>query len=169
MPQPPLGFAELPLFSQLDADELSEVIAELQPGLAGAGMVLIGEGDPPGHPLYILRRGRVAITKRGPSGKPHWLNTLAAPSVFGEMEVLATRPAIATIVTQETVVFATLSSDSIRKLCKNERPCILKVLHTVVATLRLRARATEARVQGAVPYTPQQPTLVGQLLSGTWA
>lgn len=170
MPSRPSGFAALPLFSHLNAAELGEIVAELQPGLAGAGTVLIGEGDPPGSPLYILRRGRVAITKRGPSGKPHWLNTLQAPSVFGEMEVLATRPAIATVVAQETVVYATLSAASIRRLCAQDRACMLKVLHNVIATLRLRARDTEARVNGSAPVEPApQSTLMGQLLAGTWA
>lgn len=170
MPSRPSALAALPLFSTLNAAELCEIVSELQPGLAGAGTVLIGEGDPPGSPLYILRRGCVAITKRGPGGKPQWLNTLQAPSVFGEMEVLATRPAIATAVAQETVVYATLSAATIRRLCADERTCMLKVLHNVIATLRLRARDTEARISGGAPVEPPtQPTLMGQLLAGTWA
>ena len=65
-------------------------------------------------------------------------------------------------------VYATLSSDSIRRLCIEERPCMLKVLRNVVATLKLRARATEARVHGTVPYTPAgtnagRATVVGNM------
>src|SRR5689334_17201848 len=89
--------ADLPLFRGLTTVELEEVASILVHRHLKARERVIREGDAPGHPIFLLVAGSVEVTKIGVNGRPHVISSLSAPSVFGEIEVLAKRPAIASV------------------------------------------------------------------------
>jgi CRP-like cAMP-binding protein len=159
----PLALAELPLFATVTHEELAAIVPLLQPGLAAPGTLLIAEGAPPGHPLYILRRGEVALLKRGADGRVYRIDSRVAPAVFGEMEVLAPRPAIAGVMARTPVVYAALSPQSIARLCDAGDIGMAKVLQNLVSLVRAQALALEARLSGCRvgrdPHAKRAPRL----------
>jgi CRP-like cAMP-binding protein len=150
----PLPLAELPLFATVTRDELADILPLLQPGLAAPGTLLITEGGGAGHPLYLLRRGEVALLKRAADGKVHRIDSRSAPAVFGEMEVLAPRPAITGVIACTAVVYAALSSADIAALCEAGHPGMAKVLHNLVGFMRAQATSLEARVGACRGHVP---------------
>jgi CRP-like cAMP-binding protein len=136
----------IPLFKGLTAVELDELASHMQAGQAEPGQVLIREGDPPGHPIYLLTAGSVDVVKHGVNGRDHIITTLLAPSVFGEIEVLACRPAIAGVVASSTTRFASLGAAAFDALCQADRPSILKVIKNLARTLSYRLAATDERL-----------------------
>lgn len=160
--------AELPLFSNLTHEELGEIAEHCHLSRVARGTDVIGEGDAPGHPLYVLLSGRVAIVKHGRDNRRHVISQLSAPNVFGEMEVLATRPALAGVVALQAVSFATLGGKAIAALSKGGRPCILKLITNLAATLSYRVAASDARPpRGDNAPTPRVGEL-RQVLYGGW-
>ena len=138
--------AGLPLFRGLTQSELEELATHLRSGEAKPGETIIREGDKPGHPMYLLVSGSVEIVKHGLDGRDHVISTLAAPSVFGEMEVLAKRPAIAGVNAVTAARFALLGHDVFESLCGRDSLCILKVIKNLAFTLSYRLAATDTQL-----------------------
>ena len=152
--------AELSLFRNLTDDELCEVAEHCHVGRVARGAQLIVEGDAPGHPLYLLLTGRVAIVKRAKDDRSHVISNLDAPCMFGEMEVLAKRPALAGVVALQAITYATLGAKAIATLSQNGRPCILKVINNLTLALSERLATLSVR--------PQRIGDVRQMLYGGW-
>lgn len=140
------ALAALPLFRGLTSVELEEIASLLVPSRAAAGDPIINEGDAPGHPVYVLLRGAVEIVKAGVDRRPHVIGSLSAPSVFGEVEVLARRPAIASVVAAAECELALLHRGLFDELASANRSGILKVIKNLAGTLAYRLAATDERL-----------------------
>jgi CRP-like cAMP-binding protein len=138
--------ASLPLFRGLTSVELEELASYLVTRTATAKERIIEEGDSAGHPIYILLGGTVDILKRGHHSRPHVIGSLSAPSVFGEVEVLARRPAIASVVASTDCQLALLHRGTFDELTAANRSAILKVIKNLAATLSFRLAATDERL-----------------------
>ena len=161
--------ARLPLFANLTERELSDIIPLLEDAKAARGTVLIAEGAPPGTPLHVLWSGSVSTVKRGEDGRSHPVATLRAPALFGEMDLLAERPALVSVVAMEPVRYASLSASAVFTLVDAARPSILKVLNNLASTLRYRTVVTESRLKSAT--TDRGPPKLGavrELLYSGW-
>ena len=137
---------QIPLFNGLTSIELEELAAHLEPRAAASGEVLIDEGSAPGHPLSVLLGGTVEVSKVGLQGRRHVICTLSAPSVFGEIEVLSRRPAIASVVASSDVQLAVLRRGIFDELCDSNRSCILKLVMNLARTLSHRLAATDEQL-----------------------
>ena len=171
MPVPMEDLEGLPLFEGLSSIELEEVAAHCHRDEAEAGVVLIRENDPPHNPIYVLTSGTVEIAKLGADGRDHTISTLAAPSVFGEVEVLARRPAIASVRTTSKVHFASLGRGVFDELCDASRSCVLKMVRNLAGTLSYRLAATDQRLaayfsQGHPDAETVLPHVRGTLYNG---
>lgn len=163
--------AGLPLFSGLSTIELEEIACHLDIDEAGNEAILIREGDEPNHPIYILLDGSVEVLKHGIDGRDHVISSLSAPSVFGEIEVLAHRPAIAGVRTTSPVKFARLNRGVFDELCADNRACILKVIKNLASTLAYRLAATDGRLAAYFSIAHPDSEAIGQmhsLLYSTW-
>lgn len=163
--------AGLPLFKGLTTIEIEELASHLDTDEAGDKAVLIREGDEPNHPIYILLDGTVEVLKHGVDGRDHVISSLSAPSVFGEIEVLAHRPAIAGVRTTSPVKLALLNRGVFDELCAGNRPCILKVIKNLASTLAYRLAATDGRLAAYFGVTRPDAETVGQMhsfLYSTW-
>lgn len=137
---------DFPLFAGLSTVELEEISSHLTTKDVPALERIMREGDPPGHPIYILLAGSVEITKTGIQGHPHVISSLAAPSVFGEIEVLAKRPAIASVTATSAVRVAMLKRGVFDEMCQQNRSAALKVVKNLAQTLSYRLAATDERL-----------------------
>lgn len=136
----------LPLLRGLTSSEVEELAVQLEITAVAAGESIIREGDPPGHPLFILLEGSVEVIKRGMDGRGHVISSLSAPSVFGEIEALARRPAIATVNAVTAARFALLKRGVFDEMCTNNRPAALKMVKNLAQVLSHRLAATDERL-----------------------
>jgi voltage-gated potassium channel len=85
--------SRVPLFAELDASEISDVMELLRAQVAEAGEVIVRAGDP-AHSMYFVAAGEVEIMIRGKKEPLH----LGVGQFFGEVAVLrrARRSATAT-------------------------------------------------------------------------
>jgi CRP/FNR family transcriptional regulator, cyclic AMP receptor protein len=140
------ALSQLPLFKGLSTSELEEIAATLQACDAPAGKALIREGDAAGHPIFVLVHGTVEVVKRGLDGRGHVISTLAAPSVFGEIEILTRRSAIASVNAVSDVKLATLSRGEFDQMCNASRSAALKMVRNLAQVLSYRLAATDDRL-----------------------
>ena len=87
--------ARVPLFAELDAGEISDIMELLRARVAEAGEVIVREGDP-AHSMYFIAAGEVEVALK----KKHL--RLGVGQFFGEVAVLrrARRSATATAITR---------------------------------------------------------------------
>lgn len=92
--------ARVPLFAELDASEISDIMELLRAQVAEAGQIIVREGDP-AHSMYFIAAGEVEIVLK----RDHRLQ-LGVGQFFGEVAVLrrARRSATATALTRANLL-----------------------------------------------------------------
>jgi len=86
-PQPRELLGRVPAFRGLSAESLDALAAEARPVTFLPGDVVIGEGER-GDALYVISRGRVAVTRRAGAQEPERLAELRDGEIFGEAALL---------------------------------------------------------------------------------
>ena len=86
----------VPLFSELDPEDLQRIAASAQERLYPAGEALVREGDF-GDELIVIVSGTVSISKQYGKSARH-LRTYEAGDHIGELAVLRDRPRAATVI-----------------------------------------------------------------------
>jgi CRP-like cAMP-binding protein len=77
----------LPLFSEVDEEDLRELADHLIERRFPRDSTIVQEGQP-GDYMYVLREGRVKVTKLSGAGREQILEILSAGAFFGEMALL---------------------------------------------------------------------------------
>ena len=96
---------ETPMFEELDAAELSEIVHIMQVQGFRDGQSVFREGDD-GDAWYVVFRGRAVVTKESPFGPSKEIALLEGPMCFGEMAILDGSSRSATVRSEgETTVF----------------------------------------------------------------
>jgi CRP-like cAMP-binding protein len=107
--------ARMNLFRQTSPSELDPILEHLQTEDLPAGAVIIQQGDP-GDRFYLIRRGRVQITRRFDDGSEQLLAEEGPGEYFGEMALLSDAPRTATVRALEPVVLWSLDKASFHEL-----------------------------------------------------
>ena len=76
-------FPHIPLFSELNEQELQSLLPHIQSKMFVKGSLICQEGEG-GDSLYVISRGEVAIIKQTPQGREVWLRNLREGDFFGE-------------------------------------------------------------------------------------
>ena len=129
------------LFAGIDDDVGREVLDALETARVPAGRAVI-EQDDPADRLYVVARGTLAVTRRGPDGAPVPLATLADGDTFGEIALLHDVARTSTVTTTTDTTLLSLSRDRFGKLMARE------------PKLRARALATAAERLAGSGYRP---------------
>ncbi|HLH03018.1 MAG TPA: Crp/Fnr family transcriptional regulator [Bryobacteraceae bacterium] len=134
----PVAIATLkgsPLFSELDAEELSALANRAVVRRFAGGEMLFSEGDP-SEGLYIVAAGRVRIFKRAGSGREQVLLEEGPANSVAELPVLdgGVYPASCSAVAETQVLF--ISRSDFRACCLENPELALKVLQVVGTRLR---------------------------------
>lgn len=117
-----------PLFSQLDQNELSQVIDKMQPVFAAEGTVVCVEGDP-ADSLYVISSGVVRISSRDDQGNPLWLTNLGEGEFFGEFGYFADGKRHAEVVATQDTELLQIGRKELSEIVK-EFPRVQEVLHS---------------------------------------
>lgn len=87
---------ETPMFRDLDAGELAEIVRIMQVQRVREGQVIFREGEP-GDAWFVVHRGEVSVTKSRLLGPSEELARLGRPGLFGEMAMIDSSPRSATV------------------------------------------------------------------------
>jgi CRP-like cAMP-binding protein len=146
----------LPLLRGLDSNELEEVAAHLALRDVPASTEIIREGEDSAHALYFLLQGSVDVVKRGMDGRGRVISSLSAPSVFGEVEALSHRKAIASVLASSSARFAVLHRGVFDEMCAANRSSALKIIRNLAQVLSYRLAATDDKL--AAQFALEAPT-----------
>lgn len=132
-----LTLTNLPYFEELPEDARAALEAHSQRHDLDAGATVIREGDA-ATSIYFLTSGSVKVV-RGTGGQ--YLDTINAPTLFGEMAIVADTPRLASVVTAEPCAIYEVGRDEIEKLAHE----YVGLRETVLAFHRSRLMANVLR------------------------
>jgi len=142
----------VPLFVELDDEEMAQV---LMVGLARhfpEGAVIITEGAPGGQ-LHVILKGKVRISKVVPGVGEEALTILAPGDFFGEVEFFDRSPASAQAIAHGACEVLSLPHREVEALMQSRPGLSAKFLWAFARTLASRLRETNQRVASLLAIT----------------
>jgi len=136
MPQATLS--SLPYFRELAAPTLAALNERAKQLDLERDVPIISEGDE-AVSMYFLSRGAVRVTRK-PSGEV--LDVIRAPTLFGEMAIVADTPRLASVATDEPSLIFEIARDDIAELTEKYP----KLLETILSFHRERLMRNILRV-----------------------
>lgn len=106
------------LFKGLKDDQVLEFAKELQPRIYKAGEVIFEEGEEGQH-FYLINRGQVKVSRRGPRGEQNPVAMLVPGDYFGEAALLYGRRRSATVKADGEVEVLRLSKEDFDNLLRH--------------------------------------------------
>ena len=125
----------IPLFQWVNAEDLRS-IAELLIERRYPKNAMIVEEGLPGDYMYILRSGRVKVTKGSEDGREKIMDFFETGSFFGEMALLDDAPRSASVRTLEPVTLLALSRRDFLKLLRGSPDLALSLIQELTRRLR---------------------------------
>ncbi len=125
----------IPLFAQAtdaDLDLLSQYLIERR---FPRNTTVVEEGLP-GDYMYVLREGRVKVTKLADEGREKILGFIDEGGFFGEMALLDRAPRVASVKTLKPVRLLALSRADFLSLLRKSPDLALAVIHELTRRLR---------------------------------
>jgi CRP/FNR family transcriptional regulator, cyclic AMP receptor protein len=155
-----LGFLRNhPLTFGLKALQLKHLGSLLAPVDLAAGDEILGEGIP-AKGLFLLRSGHLRVTQKNgqktESGTTaRVLAELDAPTVVGEIELIAGSPSAATVTCTTAGSGALLSIEAFAELVDAGDAAVSKLLRNIARVLAQRLLTTNKQVMSLVPTAKQ--------------
>ena len=118
--------SRVPLFAELDIEDLHRVAARTRTDSFAAGELVFEIGEP-GHSLFIIAEGEVQLIHPGAESS-HVLARLGPGDFFGEMALLSDTPRSATARTLERVEALVLDKGDFRQLLMDRPEVSFKLL-----------------------------------------
>lgn len=127
--------ARVPLFASMSEDEVRELASVAVPRRFESGQTVFREGDT-GETAYVIRSGKVRVTRNHSSGRTITLVELRHGQIFGELAMLDHETRSATVEAVEpTTVIALLASD-LKRVMLRHPDIALKMLAAFAGRLR---------------------------------
>jgi cAMP-dependent protein kinase regulator len=123
---PSRPFDRIPIFSELDEQELQSFLGRLHVRTFQKGILVCREGEG-GDSLFMIGRGEVAITKRMAGGKEVWVRNLKEGDLFGEFGFFTDQKRHATVKAITECELLELCRDDLEELVK-AHPRVMEVL-----------------------------------------
>jgi CRP/FNR family cyclic AMP-dependent transcriptional regulator len=125
----------IPLFSQVSEADLEQVASHLIERRYPRNTTIVEEGLP-GDYMYILREGRVKVTKLSDDGREKILDFLEAGKFVGEMALLERAPRSASVKTLTAVRVLALSRNDFMGLIRKSPDLAMAVIQELSRRLR---------------------------------
>jgi CRP/FNR family cyclic AMP-dependent transcriptional regulator len=126
---------KVPLFSELDADELQQLAGVVREHHYKKN-VTIFHFDDPGNAMFILKSGLVKVTIEDQDGREIIIRMLYPTDFFGEMSLIDNMPRSATVTTQEPSEALIIYREQFLELIEKSPKLLLNM--TAVLSRRLR-------------------------------
>ncbi|MGH7336787.1 MAG: cyclic nucleotide-binding domain-containing protein, partial [Myxococcota bacterium] len=134
-----LALKRVPLFENLNLDQLDAVLRLARDAAFLPGEVIVREGDPGGE-LFLLLEGSAEAWLDYRGANPQQLSTMPAGSYFGEMAILDDEPRSATVVARESARLLALDGDSLKELVREMPEIAFELLRVLTARVRASDR-----------------------------
>ena len=125
----------VPLFSQVGQSDLENVASLLIERRYPKNSIIVEEGLT-GDYMYVIRSGRVKVTKASDDGREKIMDFLESGAFFGEMALLDNAPRSASVRTLEPSVLAALSRRDFIGLLRNSPDLALSLIQELTRRLR---------------------------------
>lgn len=136
-----------PFFGGLSDPSLDLLISMLVERRFDAGATVVTEGEP-GRSLFIVRSGRLAVSKRANAGSIIPISVLQPGDFFGEMTLIEMQNRSATVVTETPTVLYELTAQKLYACYKADIHAYVIVLQNINRELCRRLRQAEDRFAG---------------------
>jgi CRP-like cAMP-binding protein len=140
---------EAPMFGDLDAMELSEIVHIMQVQRIRDGHVVFREGDP-GDAWYVVYAGKVGIFKSDDFHPSHCVATLGPRGLFGEMAIVDHSPRSATVIAQGDVTLFRFPRRDYESLLKQGNLAAYKLVYEIAKVLSQRVRGVTQQLTEAL-------------------
>jgi CRP/FNR family transcriptional regulator len=127
--------ARVPLFAGMSAESLRELAAVAVPRSFEAGHVIFREGDQ-GDTAYVIRSGKVRVTRQHSSGRTITLAELRPGQIFGELAMFDHETRSATVEAIERTAALALLARDLKRVLQRHPEIALKLLGAFAGRLR---------------------------------
>ncbi|PLY03161.1 MAG: hypothetical protein C0623_02140 [Desulfuromonas sp.] len=127
------------LFNDLDKKEIDVVASLFYEKKLAAGKTVFVE-QMPGESLYLIKSGRVKISKLIAEGDEKILVTLNPEDVFGEIAILDGAPRSATARVEDDAVLLSIKKSDFEKLCAAKPKIALTIMRNIITVFSSRIR-----------------------------
>ena len=136
-----------PFFGGLPESSLDLLISMLAERRFDAGSAVVAEGEP-GRSMFIVKSGRLAVSKQSSSGSVIAISVLEPGDFFGEMTLIEMQNRSATVVAESETVLYELSAQKLYACYKADIHAYVIVLQNINRELCRRLRRADNRVAG---------------------
>jgi len=142
---------KISIFAELSQHEIETVLSLMKERSLERDSVLFQEGDT-GSELFIILKGKVAISVTVPSGEELRLAEMSTGSFFGEMSLIERLPRSATCRLLEDSSFISLDGDGLLSLMRDNSHVAEKILYNMLTTTTSRLFNTNALLSDMVQW-----------------
>jgi CRP/FNR family transcriptional regulator, cyclic AMP receptor protein len=136
-----------PFFGGLSEAGLDLLISMLVERRFDAGATVVAE-DEPGRSMFIVRSGRLAVSKRTQGGSVVRMSVLERGDFFGEMTLIEMQNRSATVVAESPTVLYELTAQNLYACYKTDIHAYVIVLQNINRELCRRLRRADERFAG---------------------
>ncbi len=136
-----------PFFGGLSEASLDLLISMLVERQFDVGAAIVAEGEP-GRSMFIVKSGRLAVSKRGNSGSVIPISVLEPGDFFGEMTLIEMQNRSATVVAESPTVLYELTAPKLYACYKADIHAYVIVLQNINRKLCRRLRRADDRITG---------------------
>ena len=136
-----------PFFGGLSDPSLDLLISMLVECRFDVGATVVAEGEP-GRSMFIVKSGRLAVSKRANSGSLIPISVLGPGDFFGEMTLIEMQNRSATVVAESETVLYELTAQKLYACYKADIRAYVIVLQNINRELCRRLRRADDRFTG---------------------
>ncbi|QQO33658.1 cyclic nucleotide-binding domain-containing protein [Bradyrhizobium diazoefficiens] len=136
-----------PFFGGLTDASLDLLISMLVECRFDVGATIVAEGAP-GRSMFIVKSGRLAVSKRADSGSVIPISVLQPGDFFGEMTLIEMQNRSATVVAESPTVLYELTAQKLYACYKADIHAYVIVLQNINRELCRRLRRSDDRFAG---------------------
>ncbi|RXH16699.1 cyclic nucleotide-binding domain-containing protein [Bradyrhizobium guangzhouense] len=136
-----------PFFGGLSDTSLDLLISMLVERQFEAGAAIVAEGEP-GRSMFIVKSGRLAVSKQANAGGVIPLSALEPGDFFGEMTLIEMQNRSATVVAESETVLYELTAQKLYACYKADIHAYVIVLQNINRELCRRLRRADNRITG---------------------
>ncbi len=134
-----------PFFGGLTDASLELLISMLVECRFDVGATVVAEGEP-GRSLFIVKSGRLAVSKRATSGSVIPISVLEPGDFFGEMTLIEMQNRSATVVAENPTVLYELTAQKLYACYKADIHAYVIILQNINRELCRRLRRADDRL-----------------------
>ena len=133
-----------PFFGGLSDPGLDLLVSMLTERRFEPGATIVAEGEP-GRSMFIVKSGRLAVSKRANSGRVIPISVLERGDFFGEMTLIEMQNRSATVVAEAPTVLYELTAQDLYACYKADIHAYVIVLQNINRELCRRLRRSDER------------------------